>query len=268
MIFSYDNHITYLKDELRRRGETQPGYSMRTFARDLGISPSGLSQIMNRKRILSSKKAFELGRRLKLSVRESEFFSLLAEKDMSSDHSGELSKKIVEVSDLARRSNVKIDRFRLISDWFGMPIAEFLTEVPGRHTAAEVAVRFGITEQEAQSTIDRLIRLNLIEEKNGEFVRTHVHFIVDGKNKPQVTNHYFNSVLETIEPAIQLGSNERLITAEVIAFDPSQLNDVQALVEQFLDQLNDLASRGQNRTEVFQALTVFYPLTRPTSPCE
>lgn len=57
-----------LHTELERRCATNPRYSLRSFARDLSIDHSTLSQILRGKRRLTGRNVRALGRRLRLDA--------------------------------------------------------------------------------------------------------------------------------------------------------------------------------------------------------
>lgn len=66
MIFRYDDIPTYLQAVLADRGTRDSRYSLRALARDLGLSPAFLSQLLARKRKLSSPRGLEVAARLGL----------------------------------------------------------------------------------------------------------------------------------------------------------------------------------------------------------
>src|SRR5262249_56864131 len=59
-----------LQAEFDRRRGTNPSYSLRSFARDLSIDHSTLSQILRGRRRLTGRSVRALGRRLRLSAPE------------------------------------------------------------------------------------------------------------------------------------------------------------------------------------------------------
>ncbi len=63
-----------LRAELGRRQVKNPAYSMRAFARDLGLSASGLSEVLSGKHSLSLRRAVIVSQRLGLSGHESDDF--------------------------------------------------------------------------------------------------------------------------------------------------------------------------------------------------
>ena len=62
----YQSYQDILKAELEKRQRANARYSLRAFARDLGVSPSNLSEILQRKAGLSRIKAQEIAKKLNL----------------------------------------------------------------------------------------------------------------------------------------------------------------------------------------------------------
>ena len=53
-----------------------------------------------------------------------------------------------------------------------------------------------------------------------------------------------------------------MIGAQVFAFDPEQLEEVRKLTDDYLNSLNELAAKGENKTEVYQAITNIFRLSQ------
>lgn len=73
-IFSYSDYRDWLRAELSRRLSQNASYSQGAFARDLGLRPSRLCEILQRKQGLSADYARRLAARLALTSQESEYF--------------------------------------------------------------------------------------------------------------------------------------------------------------------------------------------------
>jgi transcriptional regulator with XRE-family HTH domain len=69
----------YLRQEYLRRRATVPGYSLRAYARDLGLSPSHLCEILNGGQNLSPARARLIAARLSLSPAAERRFSALVD---------------------------------------------------------------------------------------------------------------------------------------------------------------------------------------------
>src|SRR5262245_37974939 len=104
----------FLKAQLLGRISRNPSYSVRAFARDLRISHSYLSQLLNERRRLSFRQAVQISDALNLSKEEKERFiqSLLEKRDVS-DSAGT---PVVETSETTVAMDM--DRFRTVKEWY------------------------------------------------------------------------------------------------------------------------------------------------------
>jgi len=73
------NYIDFLKHQLELRLAKNQSYSLRAFARDLGLSASRLSEVLKKKKGLSINAAFLLTEKLGLTSKEKELFFLSVE---------------------------------------------------------------------------------------------------------------------------------------------------------------------------------------------
>lgn len=70
------DYRTQLEAQLARRREVNPRYSLRAFAKKVGLSPSKLSEVLSKKRCLSLTRATDVAGRLGLSGKERQAFLL------------------------------------------------------------------------------------------------------------------------------------------------------------------------------------------------
>lgn len=78
-ILSYTDYRAFLTDELSRRQARNARYSLRSFARDLGLAPPRLSDLLRGRYGLSGAAAAELAVKLRMTEEESSYFADLAE---------------------------------------------------------------------------------------------------------------------------------------------------------------------------------------------
>ena len=71
MLENFHDYTLLLKDELQKRKEKNRSYSLRAFARDLGIGATSLSDLFNGKRKLSPKNVTKvMDKLLKLAFKD------------------------------------------------------------------------------------------------------------------------------------------------------------------------------------------------------
>lgn len=76
--------IEMLTEELSLRKQLNPKYSLRAFARDLNLSPSYISQVLNKKTKLNEKYAYVIVDKLKWEMEKANYFLTLV-KALRSD---------------------------------------------------------------------------------------------------------------------------------------------------------------------------------------
>ncbi len=76
-------YIDYILIYLNEKKRKNPQYSLRALARDLEISPSTLSEAINRRHCLSLKTALKIVEVFQLNEKDKEQFELLLKSEMS-----------------------------------------------------------------------------------------------------------------------------------------------------------------------------------------
>jgi len=229
------------------------------------LSPAGLSLILSKKRPLSVARAAEIADRLHLARREKEYLELLVRLDGAKNESERqsLTERLAQYRKKSSPAHYgKLDQFRLISDWFGLAILEYVTELAGPHSKETIAHAFGISVHEAETTLARLRRLDLIVDQDDRIQRTHNRLVFESEHGHAALRTYYRDLLEKVEESIAGTTSDRVIGTEVFAFDPHDLDAVRDLTDRYLNDLVALAYRGKNRTQIFQAFTGIFNLQK------
>lgn len=85
MIFEHENYRTYLKALLAERVARNSSYSLRSFAKTIGLAHSTLSLVIKGTKSLSLERCMDVAMRLNLSKVEQEYFSLLVQMEKLKD---------------------------------------------------------------------------------------------------------------------------------------------------------------------------------------
>ena len=151
--FSYR---TYFEREIQIRTVRNPGYSLRAFARDIGLAAPKLSQILSGTCGLSKTSALKVAKKLKLNEAETEYFVALVEVEHNRSKRGKIqAQQRLATIESSSINELDLERFRIIADWYHFSLLE-LTEVQGFQSDIPwIAKRLGISQQEAAA--DRAI---------------------------------------------------------------------------------------------------------------
>ncbi len=255
-----------LREAYLERTRRSPRYSLRAFARDLGISPGGLHKILNGLKSLSIARAGELARKLRLEGPEYEKFVLAAQLEKARDpaHREILMSRYRVLEPESVHTDLTIDQFRIISEWYHLPIYEALDLGAKDFTPKKLAHRFGITVVEAKAAIERLERLELIVRDEAGLPRKNSPHILFASAVPsEAIRKCYRGLLEKCADAVETQSpQEKVIGAETFTFDPKQLPQLKELTDRYFEQVLELAASGKKRTEVYQAFVEVFRLTK------
>jgi uncharacterized protein (TIGR02147 family) len=252
-----------LRNELEDRCQKNPRYSLRSFARDLGVSAPRLSRILNGRHGLSGEAAREIARRLNLSPSEQELFGTLVE----SEHA---RTSIVRNAARVRASELNtafqalgLDSFRVISDWYHLAILE-LTLVEGfQSDPAWIADQLGITQIEARSAVDRLLKFDLLKKTGGALRATGSNFANPEGLPNDAIRKFHRQILARADQALNFqGAEERESSNLTIAIDESTLPKARKLIREFTRKFDRELSQASKKTRVYNLTVQFFGLQR------
>lgn len=143
----------FLQAELARRCATNEQYSLRAFARSLGVDHSSLSQMLRGKRRITAPMIADLCERLGVDVGRTERFMAAA-----SVNTREIPSAAYDaIIQLAR------DAAELLSECSGHAILELLRLREFRPDSRWIGEMLGISADEVNIALQRLLRLGLLE---------------------------------------------------------------------------------------------------------
>ena len=240
-----------LNDELSRAKATNPSYSLRAFARRLGVSPTTLSLLLNGHRPASQKFARSVAKALSLDPKQThELLSLYELKQ-------------TKVESQAEDLRLKADQFHVISDWHHFAVLSLLETNKAKADPAWLAQRLNISVLSAKAALERLERLDLIEldSKNT--------FKLTGK-QIQTTDDIASSAIkknhaQILEQAKHSLANDPLelrdLLSVTMAVDPSKLPQAKVLMREFRQKLCSFMELGE-KSEVYSLSLQLIPLSK------
>ncbi len=268
---THDTCHSLLRTELVRRAQVNPRYSMRAFARDLGVAAQNLSAILKGKRKLSAEAAAKIAARLDYPVEQASYFCDLSLLERSRTE----SERRVVLYRLERYSKAKgsyrtlhEDLFCLVSDWYHYALLE-LTCVPGfREEPSWISSRLGITSQEAQGALERLERLGLVERADGNRLQKRESNVTTTHEVPSAAvRKLTQQLLKKASAALETQSlEERDFGTITMAIDPAKLNQAKVMIREFRRRLCAVLEDSPRRTQVYTFSSQLFRITQSSSP--
>lgn len=249
------NVKTLLLQELAKRQTRNSSYSLRAFARDLGLGSTTLSDVLADKRSLSKSNLEKVMGKLLVSP---------IEKEMLWSQYREGANKI-EVDD---RMVMEEDAFRLIADWHYLAILNLAKIPDNRATPLWIAKRLGISTQEAESALERLLRMELLKKNRNRLVRT-AKPLTTSKDIPSaaIRKHHTQN-LQLAEQSLHRDPVEtRQFYSMTVAVNPEKLPLVKDIIFKTRKKIGDLLEDGP-LSEVYTFSFQLFPITRLQNPTE
>lgn len=231
-----------------------PSFSLRAFSRKLSVSPSALSEILNGKRRISRKLAERLVHNLCLSPKEGQgLLDLFVDKHPEKDGDKTYQSPYIELS---------TDQFHVISEWYHFAILSLAETQDFQSEPRWIADRLNIKTQDAQTALERLERLGLIEKgPRGKLRPTGTGYSTSDEVRDMGLRKAHGQNLEMARRSLEEDPIEnRDFTATTMAIDVSKLPLAKKMIREFQDKLCTYLESGTKR-EVYKLCIQVFPLT-------
>ena len=242
-----------LKIKFNERVQRNNSYSLGAFARDIGLSPQRLSHIFSGRHGLSPEAASEVAERLGLNPKEQKFFCALVSKKHS--RSGLMKVQAEKtVEDIKKvYQEIDMDQFKIISDWYHFAIME-LTLLDSFEDSPEwISDVLGITLDQAQKGIERLLRLELLRKnKQGKLELTGSFFAnPNGTPSEAIRNYHRQLMMKGMDALSEQSLLEREFSSNIYAIDESDIDLVRNEIKAFRENLDRIFSLSSKKTKVY-----------------
>lgn len=232
-----------------------PNFSIRAFARKLGMQPSATNEIMKGERRISRKVAEQIADRLMLDPSE--------RNDLLKDFPLKLKRK----SNKTREKDLEVlkltsNQFALISDWIHFALLSLMRLKEFRSDIGWMAERFGVSETEIRKALMKLQHLNLIFIANdGAITRTpeQVRTTDDIRDLSLQTMHLND--MEIAKTKIKdISLDKRDFTNYTFPANPKTLKRAKEIIRKAQDDLEELMA-DEEAEEVYRVCMYLFPLT-------
>lgn len=244
----------YLRQELNKRTRENPSYSLRAFAKHLGVSASGLSMTLSGKTPVTLNFIQRVSAKLKLKkeVLTQLQIQLINEKNKDTRECDELE-------------FIDEDYFSIIKEWYHYAILNLMRTKGFRPQAAWVAKRLGITFPEAQQAIEKLQRINLLRIDNGQWkdlsskFTTHSNYKKYSLAAKENQKTLFKMALESIENDT---FDSRFHSGSTIAIKNSDIEQAKIFINKFRKEFIQRFDNIDNADEVYHISVGLFGLSR------
>ncbi|MFS4459736.1 DUF4423 domain-containing protein [Bdellovibrio sp. HCB2-146] len=261
----YEDYRRYLNEVFELRIAKNPNYSLRAFARDLGIGASTLSEVLQGKYGLSTRKSRDVSSRLRLSdVHQQHFCDLITVQHSHNQSERERARIAIEKRLTQKMQELSRDQFDTISEWQHLALLELMETASFKSDTAWIAARLGLDEDVITESIERLERLDMvIRDENNNWKPTGSFTSVESKLASIAIRYYHKQLIAKGVDAIEEQAiDERDISSTVFALSPEDIPVAKQLLREFSQKLALQLSKNNTKDEVYCLSMQMFSLTK------
>jgi uncharacterized protein (TIGR02147 family) len=242
-----------LKDYFIKVQIRNPRFSLRAFAKKLGISNSALSEILRGKRIISAQKAMKYADLIGL---ESQPKKRLFDAFEKSDGLEKLKKQ----QNPLKEFELTPDKFHIMGDRVYFSILSLLRTK--NKSPKDIAFSLKLDVKTVVKALDELIDVGIVKKNGSEYIeadrgifRTPENFPTELLKKRRLQNNEAN------KNAIENETEGATGFFSTIAIDKTKLKEVEPIIEDFLKRLSLFLRKNQSE-DIYEVSIDIFPWTK------
>ncbi len=252
-----DQPVEWLRAEYIIRRQRNPSYSLRSFAKNLDLPASRLSELLSGKRRITPALGLKIADRLLLMPELRD--RLVNAIRITRKRRLKTTPKAIAQQDYKVLSN---DVFSVIADWYHFGILSLMETTTFKHDTRWIAQRLGISAVEVTGATERLKRVGLLCEINGKLTPTHkqittTHDIPSAALKKGHKQQIELALVALLETPLE----KRDITSITMPINPKKLPLAKELIRDFRRQMSQLLEDA-DCTEVYSLNVQLVPLSK------
>lgn len=269
VIYGFTSYNHYLEHTLRERKKVNPAYSLRAMAKQIGIAPSTLSDVIAGKKDFSEPTALHVANRLKLTGKGSRYFCTLVRYQTTRNEElrSLLASQLRALNPKLREHfTITVDRFKLMTEWYHAAIVEmtFLENFPMNEES--IAHSLSISPTQAREALSLLLRLKLLEPARQDRYRktqSQSQFQVQSEVPNQALRKFHHQMLAMAQASLETQlPSEKVIGSETLPIAFSDLPEAREIIENCFQQMIGLSKRSSKKEQVYHLGIQFFRLTR------
>jgi uncharacterized protein (TIGR02147 family) len=253
----------FLLREFRLRKRRNIAYSMKAFARDLGLQGSKLSEILAGKKGLSVDRARRVAGALRLSSRETDLFvTMVMAAHSRSLADREKSRAKLQKQTVLRGAVIDAERFQAIADWHHFAILEILGMKGSGRDVKSLAERLGLTQDRIKESLTRLEAMGLVEnDENSWRNREAVIETSDDISSTAIREHH-HQMLEKGQSALNLDVELREFQSLMTGFDLSDVPEAKQYLRNVITEFTNRFGARNSGQNLYALCVQFFPLDK------
>ncbi len=252
---------TFYLDKLREAFEASvrknPQYSLRAFARDLGVNPATLSMALSGKRDLPAKFAPQVAAKLRLPPLETSLFvESVGNRTTALD-------KIKIKEEYFERYVIDSSYHAVIAEWEHYVVISLIETKGFSSDHSHIAARLGIAQERVDEVMFNLVSAGLVDLVDGMYSLTKGAPLRTSEDIPSTAlKEAHAEELELARRKLdELDTLQRDFSSLIVPANSSKLPEAKKIIREFRQKMASLLKDGET-DEVFCMSVQLYPMTK------
>lgn len=232
-----------LVQEFDARRRKNARYSLRAYARDLGIEPSALLKVLKGQRRLTPKTYERIAGRL---------------------HRGITRGQILRARP-GWHTPVELETFKVLSEWQHFALLELLRCENFEPSIQSISARLELSEETVSASVARLKELGLLEiSEQGEWIDRsgNLSTVHMGEVSAQALRSYHNQILRMASESLEHTPIQERDNSSMVFAAPEQLMpEIKDRIKKFRRELVSWIESQPKASQVYQLAICMYPVT-------
>lgn len=272
-LFEYTDYRKFLRDYYGSKKDEKKGFSLKVLADRAGFKARDfVLRVMNGSRNLSHSGAFMLSMALRLSEKETDYFTNLVsfnqanvprEKDF-------FLRKMAEVGKYNRLQKLRQEQVVYLSEWYYSALRSLLPVIDFKNSYTELAKFLDppLTPSQARKAVELLVQLGLLtRDKNGKYSVPVSQLTVGDEVMSVALARFHKQSLELAKRAIDYyPSQDREISGVTMSLSSAGFEKIKSEIQAFRRKVMTVAEQDANEEGAFQLNIQLFPLSKRRKP--
>jgi uncharacterized protein (TIGR02147 family) len=272
-LFEYTDYRKFLRDYYGSKKGEKKGFSLKVLADRAGFKARDyVLRVMNGSRNLSQSGAFMLSRALRLSEKETDYFTNLISFNQANmpQEKDFFFRKMAEVGKYNRLQKLRQDQVVYLSEWYYSALRSLLPVIDFKDNYVELAKFLDppLTPTHVRKAVELLVHLGLlIKEKTGKYSVPVSQLTVGDEVQAVALARFHKQSLELARRALDYyPSQDREISGVTMSLSSAGFKKIKSELRAFRRKMMEVAEQDTKEEGVFQLNMQLFPLSKRRKP--
>jgi uncharacterized protein (TIGR02147 family) len=264
----YNDYRDLIAMVFEQRVRANPSYSMRSLARDLGMAPSSLSEVLRGRKGLSPRRAASIAKALKLPDWQASYFQNLVIKAHSRSHLNreKAAREIQKINRKNKLENLKKQTIDLLTSVQDMAVLESIRLKDFDGSEEWFSQKLSLNSEQLKTSIERLQKVGLLKVHSQTYWEDLQPFFSTTDGIPSESLRSFHKQVLKLaeEKLLKDGTSTKTIKSVIFSLHQSQLQEAKHILNDAIVKIVELAeSSHDEKDHVMCFSSQLFFLTQP-----